>query len=55
MKNGKKPTLVQKKIIEANGLDSKNWYVVKNTPGSLEIISIQAIRKGSSTTRTIIK
>lgn len=38
MKNGKKPTLAQKKFLQDTGLDSEKWLIVKDTP--------EEIRKG---------
>lgn len=32
MKNGKKPTLAQKKFLQDTGLDSEKWLIVKDTP-----------------------
>ena len=31
MKNGKKPTLAQKKFLQDTGLDSEKWLIVKDT------------------------
>ena len=45
MKNGKVPTLNQKKLIKSNGLDPENHLVVKNTPEFLEIVSRAALKK----------
>lgn len=45
MKNGKVPTLNQKKPIKSNGLDPENHLVVKNTPEFLEIVSRAALKK----------
>ncbi len=45
MKNGKVPTLNQKKLIKSNGLDPENHLVVKNTPEFLEIVSRTALKK----------
>ncbi len=45
MKNGKLPTLEQKKILKANGLQPENWLVVKNLPDELEIVSRMELRK----------
>jgi hypothetical protein len=39
MKNGKRPTLNQKKIIEAAGLDSEEFLVVKNLPFELHLVN----------------
>ena len=45
MKNGKVPTLNQKKLIKSNGLDPENYLVVKNTPEFLEVVSRTALKK----------
>ena len=45
MKNGKMPTLNQKKLIKGHGLDPENHLVVKNTPEFLEIVSRAALKK----------
>lgn len=58
MKNGKLPTLEQKKILKANGLQPDNWLVVKNLPGTLEVVSrteLKRIRTGKARTRKINK
>lgn len=39
MKNGKLPTLHQKKILKAHGLQLDSWLVVKDVGKSLEIVS----------------
>lgn len=36
MKNGKKPTLAQKKFLQGKGLVPENWLIVKDTPVELE-------------------
>ncbi|MDQ0269973.1 DUF6906 family protein [Cytobacillus purgationiresistens] len=38
MKNGKNPTVKQKKIIQSSGLNRENWLVVKNLPEKLVIV-----------------
>jgi hypothetical protein len=38
MKNGKRPTLNQKKIIDAARLNPADWLIVKNLPHQLHII-----------------
>lgn len=43
MKNGRKPTLAQKKILQSNGLVPDNWLVVKDTGGQLEVVSRQEL------------
>lgn len=45
MKNGKVPTLKQKKLIRSHGLDPEKHLVVKNTPEFLEIVSRVALKK----------
>ena len=51
MKNGKKPTREQRKLLERWGLDAYNWFVVKDTPDEMLIIH----RYSDKTTRTIPK
>mgnify|MGYP003193625618 CR=1 FL=1 len=36
MKNGKKPTLAQKKFLQGKGLVPENWLIVKDTPVELK-------------------
>ena len=38
MKNGKKPTVAQKKALKAAGLNPDNWLISKDTPESMLII-----------------
>lgn len=38
MKQGKKPTLNQRKFIESQNLDSREWLVTKDTPERMEIV-----------------
>lgn len=45
MKNGKVPTLRQKKLIKSHGFDPENHLVVKNTPEFLEVVSRTALKK----------
>ncbi|MCM1258454.1 MAG: hypothetical protein NC307_11450 [Roseburia sp.] len=45
MKNGKTPTLNQKKLITSHGLDPDNHLVVKNTAEYLEVVSRTALKK----------
>ncbi|OVE34818.1 hypothetical protein CCZ20_24515 [Priestia aryabhattai] len=40
MKNGKRPNRAQKEIIAAANLNPKEWYVVKNLPSKLHIVSV---------------
>lgn len=37
MKNGKRPTVAQKKFITAHGLNCEEWLVVKDTPELMEL------------------
>lgn len=39
MKNGKAPTLVQKKYLKSRGLAPTEWYIVKDTLELMEIVS----------------
>ena len=39
MKNGKNPTRAQRKTIEANKLNPRDWFVVKDMPNELVLIS----------------
>ena len=45
MKNGKKPTLEQKKIMKAHGLVPENWLVVKNLSDYIEVVSRVSMKK----------
>lgn len=45
MKNGKKPTLEQKKIMKAHGLVPENWLVVKNLTDSIVVVSRMSLKK----------
>lgn len=45
MKNGKHPTLAQKKFIKSHGLDPEEHLVVKNTQEFLEVVSKTALKK----------
>lgn len=57
MKNGKKPTLEQKKIMKAHGLVPENWLVVKNLNNSIEVVSRVSLKKigGKPKKRTLSK
>lgn len=57
MKNGKAPTREQKKILKAHGLIPDNWLVVKNLPGTLEVVSRVSLKKigGKPKVRSISK
>ena len=48
MKNGKVPTLEQKKIMKAHGLNPDSWLVVKNLTDSLTIVSRMSLKKVGS-------
>ena len=50
MKHGKKPTVRQCKLMQANRLNSDNWLVVKDTPESMLII-----HRHTGRTREILK
>ncbi len=52
MKNGKAPTLEQKKVMRAHGLLPENWLVVKNLPTELEVVSRVSLRKNGCKPRT---
>ena len=51
MKNGRKPTYEQRKLIQGAGLDSYEWLVVKDTSTELVVV----YRHTEKTTRTIYK
>lgn len=51
MKNGKKPTLRQKKEMRFHGLVSENWLVVKDTLDTLEVVSRVSLKKVGSRPR----
>ena len=38
MKNGKRPTLRQKKLIQAVGWNPQNWLVSKHTPKEMHLV-----------------
>ena len=50
MKHGKKPTVAQRKLMQANRLNSDNWLVVKDTPTVMLIMHRVSLR-----TREILK
>lgn len=39
MKQGKVPTLAQKKYLKGRGLSPAEWYIVKDTPELMEVVS----------------
>lgn len=45
MKNGKVPTLAQKRFLQSKGLDPDAWLVVKSTSRALEVVSRIALKK----------
>lgn len=45
MKNGKRPTLQQKKEMKSHGLDPKQWLVVKDILEYLEVVSRTELKK----------
>jgi hypothetical protein len=51
MKHGKKPTVAQCDLIQAHGMDSRDWLVVKDTPNEMVLVH----RYSDKTTRTIRK
>lgn len=51
MKHGKKPTVAQRKLIKANGMNAENWLVVKDTPEEMVLVH----RYSDKTTRTLHK
>lgn len=53
MKNGKKPTLAQKKFLQDTGLDSEKWLIVKDTPEEMVIVSRIALQRRSGKTKTM--
>lgn len=57
MKNGKRSTLAQKKLLKAHGLDPDAWLVVKDQPDHIEIVKKSDLKKvfGKARTRRLIK
>lgn len=51
MKNPKKPTREQRKLIESKRLDPKVWFVTKDTPTEMHLVH----RYSDRTTRIIHK
>jgi hypothetical protein len=51
MKNGKKPTYNQRKLLERWRMDTRVWLVVKDTPKEMVVVH----RHSDKTTRTIPK
>lgn len=44
MKHGKKPTVAQRKVMQANRLNSDNWLVVKDTAEAMLIMHRESLR-----------
>lgn len=58
MKNGKKPTLAQKKLLKSKGYVPENWLIVKDTTEYMEIVSrveLKRIRTKTIRTKKIYK
>ena len=55
MKNGKKPTLAQKKFLQGKGLVPENWLIVKYTRVELVVGSRAALLKITGKKRTFRK
>lgn len=51
MKNGKKPTYNQRKLLEKWRMDTRVWLVVKDTPTEMMVVH----RHSDKTTRIIPK
>ena len=51
MKNGKKATREQRKLMEQWGFDAHDWFVTKDTPSEMHIVH----RHSDKTTRVIPK
>lgn len=51
MKNGKKPSREQRKLIAAKGLNAENWLIVKDTPELMLLVH----RYSDTTQRVIFK
>lgn len=51
MKNGKKPTRQQRKLMEKWKLDTRAWLVIKDTPTAMELVH----RDSDKTKRVIHK
>lgn len=49
MKNGKKPTLAQKKEMKIHGLIPENWLIVKAVGEYLEVVSKAELKRVCST------
>ena len=55
MKNGKKPTYSQRKVIQQSGLDPHDWLVTKDTSTEMALVyrynekTVRSIPKGVNT------
>jgi hypothetical protein len=52
MKQPKRPTRAQKKVIEQHKLNPSNWFVERDTPAEMVIVhrgtgTVKVIRKGA--------
>lgn len=45
MKHGKAPSLAQKKFLKSKGLADTEWYIVKDTPEFMEVVSKRELSK----------
>lgn len=45
MKNGKKPTVAQRKFMKMHVKDTSKWLVAKDTPNEMELVSRNVIGK----------
>lgn len=57
MKNGKKPTLQQKRMMKAHGLKPEEWLVIKNTQECMEVVNRMSLKKiaGKPKIRKLLK
>ena len=57
VKNGKVPTLEQKKLMKMHGLNPDDWLVVKNLADAITVVSRASLKKvcGRPKQRTISK
>lgn len=57
MKNGKVPTLEQKKLMKAHSLNPDDWLVIKNLTDAITVVSRASLKKvgGRPKQRTISK
>lgn len=55
MKNGKRPSLAQKKLLQENGLIPENWLIVKDITEEIIIVSRTALKQKTGKTKHIRK